>query len=212
MPLARHARLLVALVVAILSAGTVSLHAETNAVDAQYLALIERLKSGDKQVDFTAARLLWTRTSFYRPYCCFVLYGAEAKALREGDSAGVIERMTKALDEFYLNAMAHVVLDKTYEDLGDPVKQEHHKFMAKGLVRSILQSGDGKTQESAYVVVTLSEEKLVLAVFGLVQTKQALINANEHLFDRLEVTDVQTKKTGTLYFDVTPFFTAKNPL
>lgn len=57
-----------------------------------------------------------------------------------------------------------------------------HVRMYRGLVDSILASGDGRTPGTAFVVISISEEYAVLRVFQLKPTRQALLDGGIDAF------------------------------
>lgn len=67
---------------------------------------------------------------------------------------------------------------------------------------NVLNSGDGKSQATAYTVISTEEEYIILRVFGLRPGKQSLLSENGHYYDRLDATDPQTKKEFTIYFNI----------
>lgn len=71
-------------------------------------------------------------------------------------------------------------------------------------MESILSSGDGKTPETAYVTVSVSEEYDVLFLFGLEPTGQVLI-PGEVLVDELTATNEQGEEF-TIYFNPAAHF------
>jgi len=56
-------------------------------------------------------------------------------------------------------------------------RRAHAVFI--GLVRSVLGSGDGKSLETAFVVIAIDEEYAVMAALSLRLVSQALVNLGE---------------------------------
>jgi hypothetical protein len=80
-----------------------------------------------------------------------------------------------------------------------------------GLVKSVLGSGDGKSPETAFVVIAIEEEYSVLATFSLTLVSQALVNLGASAFDRMEVKKRDSDQTVTLYFNVDRLLQSKSP-
>jgi len=74
--------------------------------------------------------------------------------------------------------------------------------MFLGLFSSVLKSGDGKSPETAFVVIAVDEEYSVLETASLTPVKQALVNHGGSAFDRFEVKLPESEKTATLFFNV----------
>ncbi len=78
--------------------------------------------------------------------------------------------------------------------------------IARGLIDSILQSGDGKSEGTAFVVIEVAEEYSLMRALGLRPSNQALIHAQGHSYDRF---DTQSNGTGQ---EVVVFFNIDRPL
>ena len=52
------------------------------------------------------------------------------------------------------------------------------------------------------MVIDTKEEYVILRVFGLMPSKQSLLNEKEHSYDLLEAIDPKTNKTVPLYFNI----------
>jgi len=65
-----------------------------------------------------------------------------------------------------------------------------------------LKSGDGKSIESAYVVIATDEEYALFNVLGLRGVSQALVNDKDHNYDRMDAVDRKTNQTTTFYFNI----------
>ena len=73
---------------------------------------------------------------------------------------------------------------------------------ARGLIDSILKSGDGKSEESAFVVIQVAEEYSMLRVLGLRPSIQALIHAQGHSYDRFQTKSNDTGQEVVVFFNV----------
>ena len=70
---------------------------------------------------------------------------------------------------------------------GPSAREEEIGF---GLIKSI-QTGDGKTAESAFTVVSVAEEYSLMRVLGRRVTRQSLVRKDGHFFDVLDTVDLQ---------------------
>ena len=68
---------------------------------------------------------------------------------------------------------------------GDHLKAEEYFHKYKGFVASILATGDGKSPESAYIVISTREEYTLMEYLGLRVSQQVLTEQNGHYFDVL---------------------------
>jgi hypothetical protein len=79
----------------------------------------------------------------------------------------------------------------------------------QGLRDSIFASGDGKTEKTAFVAVTLDEERFVLSTKGLRESAQALLRDDGHSYDLL----TGVAKDGTsaqVYFQIDAMIAAED--
>jgi len=92
-----------------------------------------------------------------------------------------------------------------YEKSGalDQSKMWFYKY--DQLIRAIMSSGDGKTEETAFVVIRVADEYAMLKAFGFKFTGQALISKNKKKYDLMNLGKNQYG-IEKLYFDIDLFF------
>ncbi len=79
-----------------------------------------------------------------------------------------------------------------------------HKALAEGLLQPILKSGDGKTPETAYRVISIPEEYMTLSYLGYYVTSQIALNVDNKFYDVMVVKN-QSGEEQRFYFDVSEF-------
>lgn len=168
-----------------------------------YKSLLEKVMKSDPAADFTALRLAY----FDNPPKDSEETDPDADqamraAFRDKKYDKAIEEAQKALKGNFVDIDAHLILVAAYKEKKDAEKEKFHSYVAKGLINSILNSGDGKSEETAYVVISTEEEYVILRVFGLMPGKQSLLNEKEHDYDLLEAIDPKTKQQVKLYFNI----------
>jgi Domain of unknown function (DUF4919) len=171
--------------------------------DAAYDALLKRVRDGDKTVDFRELRMTYADSSGYSPYggeddaqkAMFAAMNAE-----QWDEA--LKQSAKILEENYVDINAHIVADIANRKKGITDKADFHNFVAKGLINSIMSSGDGKSADKAFVVISTGEEYTLLNLLGLRATGQALINDKGHSYDKLTAVDPKTNEKYEFYFNI----------
>ena len=90
----------------------------------------------------------------------------------------------------------HAAQAVALDELGRVTETQHQLRWRDGLIDSVLRSGDGRTPETAWIVISVSEEYSILRSFGMRLRKQALTN------DRLDKMEVERDgETHTLYFN-----------
>lgn len=195
--------LLLSVVVVFASAPDQPQKASQDSPKPSFAALLERAKKSDATLDFKELRLAYTETSDYSPY------GGDRETrqkmfaslnAKEFDKA--IESAEKILAKNFVEMNAHFVAYVAHRESGRAEKATFHKFMFDGFVKSITGSGDGKTAETAYVVISTDEEYTLFNVLGLRPTGQALITQNGHSFDRMTAINPKTNETVIYFFNV----------
>lgn len=176
-----------------------------------YHTLLKSLKEGNRTTDFTMLRLSYTETSDYNPYGQDdALRSAMFTALQEKRYGDAIAEATKILETNFVDLDSHYVCTVAYKRMNDSKSYEFHDYVLQGLLSSILNSGDGKSPETALRVISTAEEYTILGMTGLRSMKQSLVHKNAHHYDRMEVMDVKTGDNFEIYFNVDIPFTWLN--
>jgi hypothetical protein len=170
---------------------------------SSYEVLLERVKKSDASVDFKELRLAYTETSAYSPY------GGDAEsrrimfdALKSREFDKALQNAETVLAKNYLDIMGHFGCFVSHRELAHADKATYHKFVFDGLLNSIKNSGDGKSEETAFVVISVDEEYALLNWLGLRPTGQALIHKDSHNYDKMTMTDSKTNDTVTYFFNI----------
>lgn len=165
-------------------------------------ALLERVKKSDASVDFARLRKLQTQVDSYKPY------GADVEdhplaLLGNGNVDGALMLAKQILAVSYLDLEAHTAAARIADKRGDKAAAAHHQYVLQGVFDSILKSGDGKTPETAYVVIAISEEYALMAHLGFQVAGQSLLNDDAgHSYDLIRGINPQTKATREVYFNI----------
>jgi hypothetical protein len=101
-----------------------------------------------------------------------------------------------ALDQCPVDINSHMMKAIALSHLSRKAEAEIHGKWGSGLIDSILNSGDGLTPETAWVVISVSEEYTILHMLDLKSHEQALLN---HNIDAIRVS--RKGKMETLYFN-----------
>jgi hypothetical protein len=86
------------------------------------------------------------------------------------------------LDRCPVDIDARLIASMALSKLGRAAEFEEHRLWYKGLVDSVLASGDGRTPETAFVVISVPEEYAVLRALGLRSTQQRLLDGRIDAF------------------------------
>ena len=170
---------------------------------SEYYDLLEQVKDGE-DIDFLRLRMSYTQTDEYNPLA-YVMLGNQKEELAAHLGQGEFEEAIGVANELFevdfLDIDNHLMAAYAYDQLGDTIKTDYHKRIIGGLIESILESGDGKTPETAFVVTYVREEYNVLDAFRLQLTQQSLIGQDNFFFDEMKVVDSENNPY-TIYFNV----------
>lgn len=185
-----------------------SLSAQTNkATDSKvkYQNYLKELKSGNSEIDY-----LDFRNSFYDS-------GQVLLAMQASDSIKIyrikgLEQLNnkkfaeaeasfkRSLQDNYTDPEIHFFLSFVHHLQGNEKEQNLHRSISEGLQKTILESGDGKTPETAYKVNMVTEEYALLRLMRAKTLKQTLTSSTP-VCDLMEV-EINGQKEN-IYFDIT---------
>jgi Domain of unknown function (DUF4919) len=185
----------------LLMAAQLALAQGANPADAKYKSLLERVKNGDATVDIGELRLDFALTLDYTADTDVDLFKEMIAALNKKDFPAAIASAEKALKDYYVDIDAHQMLYVAYRETHDPDKAKFHQNIMHALLDSLLKSGDGKSEETAFAVISTREEYVILQVKGLKPLKQSIVTEKHHAYDTMEVEDQKGVKQ-TLYFNI----------
>lgn len=124
-------------------------------------------------------------------------------SLNSKDFTTAIKNADIVLASKYVDMDAHYVAYVAHRELKDTQQAEIHKFILQELLESITASGDGKTPETAFQVIEVHEEYVLLRFMGIgLPESQALLHKNGHSFDEIKFKDPASKQEVTMYFNV----------
>ncbi len=168
-----------------------------------YEAMVARVKAGDVTLDYRALRDAYAQSAHYQPEGGDYDEPRTAmlNAFNAQDCAKALTAADKVLKTIFIDITAHIVSGRCFELASDSAKAVFHRTVARGLMASILASGDGKTPKTAFVVVTISEEYDVLTALRLKPTLQSLVQDDGHSYDKQDAKSA-TGETATLFFQI----------
>ncbi|MDE1153234.1 MAG: DUF4919 domain-containing protein [Micavibrio sp.] len=189
------------------SAAMLGAAAPANGTDTAYLSLVAKAQADPAAVNWEELRHIYVDTSFYSPNSDAILLPAlqsaaeKAQADPSAENANAYKNLLRQHYGLYLPHM-HAIsfcikaspafLDCTAE-----------KAALKAIIRSIADSGDGKSAATAYRVVDFSEARLLAqAYFGLTITNARVGREQRHTLAVLDVTDKKTGKADKMYFNM----------
>ena len=195
-----------------------SLVAERKQYQDRFADLVAPPQAGDKEVRFLALRTAYAYSEhwdFYSPQVVSLLQQAAA-AKKGGDCTTAMSATDDLLKLNFTVSEAHELRHDCLEDT-DPAKARIESNIADGLTNSILASGDGESEKTAYVVNTQEEENRVLVHkhYQLRGRQTEVRGADGHFYDTVTAIEIENTtfnsyvRARTIYFDVTSFSKAR---
>lgn len=188
---------------ALILGATALLPESSRAAEPTYDDFVTQMKAGKLDIDYTAFRLAYVASPKYEPYgASRVLMGEMKKAFTAGDCQAA---MAHAKELFEINPVyidAHMIAAVCHKKGGNEEEARRAHATSLGLIKSVLQSGDGKSPETAFVVIAIDEEYSVMGALSLQPVQQALVNHGGSAFDRFEAKSRNSGQPVTLYFNV----------
>lgn len=175
---------------------------------SDYITLRDKIRGGDVTVDFVKFRHSYM--DWLKDPCNKNTEAPDREKMVEAFDnkkwAEAAERGSKVLDYEYGNRGLHNAVAEAYEKSGDTKKSEFHKTVAKKIFEALLKSGDGESPKTAYRVMSIREEYVIMSELGYKVSMQALVSDKEYgMFDVLTGKN-EEGKTAEKYFNIDFFF------
>jgi hypothetical protein len=174
--------------------------------DDEYARLAARAQAEDQTVDFRALRFAYLQRDEHG-LGWMDLQKQMYAAVEADDAAKARELAEKLISADYINMHGHKILRQACAILKDEACAKRHHFVQFGLLKSIVNTGDGKTCKTGWEVVTIGEEYFIIAMLGAQLQQQALVNGPPTC-DQMTVT-ADDGTTKVLYFRVDAIFEAR---
>jgi hypothetical protein len=188
--------------VALLLVGLALSSRNTRAAGPSYDDYVAQVKAGKIEIDYTAFRLAYAASSKYAPYGTIEIVSKLKKAYDAGDCASAMAHARDVFEVNFVHMEARKIAAVCLKQAGHEEEARRDYAMFLGLFSSVLKSGDGKSPETAFVVVAVDEEYSVLETASLTPVKQARVNHGGSAFDRFEVKSPDSDQTVTIYFNI----------
>ena len=171
--------------------------------EENYTIILDSIKN-ELSSDFFTLRMAFTHTKEYSPYGSDLADSLKRvseliDSLKYDSAISALNRIQKIE---YVNIPSHLYFGYIYNQLGDSAKSKFHYYIYEGLLNSIYQSGDGRTPQTGYIVISTKEEYQFLNWFDLQFHRQSLIDKDDYSFDLMRVTDPNTDEELEIYFNI----------
>jgi Domain of unknown function (DUF4919) len=167
--------------------------------EAKYQALLAAAKANPQAADWQALRFAYADRPSFSPFPDHKNRKAIDAAVKAGDWQEMLAAANQALDANYFDADAHMAAWMAYTKLGKPDEAKREQATAVAIFKSIMQNGDGKSPEQAFVVISVAEEYALMGARRYRVVQQRLINTGGHAYDALDTIGPDGAKI-TFYF------------
>ena len=127
-----------------------------------------------------------------------------SKAFEDGDYEHCITVGKSFIEDHPTSINTYFYIANSYFMLGQTELSIKYLTVYYGYIQGILSTGDGETQETAYIVSSITDEYTLLRFEDYTYAGQELVNAKKHNFDVLSYMDGEVKRK--MYFNIDLFF------
>lgn len=174
----------------------------------KYSDYVRQLEAGETDINYQDFRFSFIESEQ------FIIAGNNSKKLDSLEKEIYVKMKTKSYFEIidltkqmlsidYTSMTAHKILRQTYNIIGDTTNSIKYKTIQFGLLKSIVNYGDGQSCETAWPVIQIAEEYFILEMLNAKLLIQS-IDSKGGLCDKMEV-EVDGKKK-TYYFETSKVF------
>ena len=181
--------------------------------DDNYSKTVQILENGKTDIDYKSFRESFIESKQFKIASEKSTEFKELKKemyhqMSESKYDSIITTTKKMLSIDYTSMTAHKILRQTYKIIGDTINGRKYKTIQFGLLKSIVNNGDGKSCENGWSVIQISEEYFILNMLGVELETQSI---DSGICDRMEVVD-ENGEEKVYYFKISNVFKGKQNL
>lgn len=202
MPTNRRGRSPIFLVAAWMIAGAALALADHPPPD-EFARLLAEARSDPEKADFRRLRAAYAASPAYRPSSRAPFDPDPVdQEVGNGERVAGLLALDRALEGHWMDLDAQLYAAYACHKLGDEDRSVRHARFHEGLLRSILDAGDGRGYDTAWPVLSVPEEYHVLRLMSIRASKQALTEHEGHFYDVITASDPQTGQPIQLHFNI----------
>jgi hypothetical protein len=174
--------------------------------DAAFARLLAAAKAEPGGADFTALRLAYAETSRFDPGASPELDTSPVEhELKNGERAAAAAALDRIMDGRWTDARAHAAAAALCERMKDEDRSSLHREFERGLLDSILETGDGRSFETAWKAVTVADEEAALGWLRLGGGgSRAMVERDGRRYHVHTFRDEQIGREIVVHFDLGP--------
>lgn len=176
--------------------------------DLNFDELLAAAERDPASTDFAQLRRAYVVSPRYQPTTHFSQAKLQGMTNDVKDVDELALRCKKLADENPMDLEVRLILDFAYSEMEQhDLAAQQHAFI-NGNLEAIWASGDGKSFETAWVVVSVAEEYTLLSIMGYQMRQQSLMEHGGRWYDMLTCVPRKnpTAEPVEFYFDITDPF------
>jgi hypothetical protein len=166
-----------------------------------YYTLLDSVKNGASD-DFFTLRTAYSKTGDYAPYSTDSTLMKVRDLIEFQHYREALNLLKNHQKENWVSILSHYYSGYINEKIGDTLTANYHYNIYEELLYSVYNSGDGKTPETAFIVIAAWEEYALMNWLDLEICGQSRVNADDFVFDLLEGCDPIKKDKFNFYFNI----------
>jgi hypothetical protein len=171
--------------------------------EQSFARLLAVARQDPEHADFQRLRLSFAATRGYHPDGPGAIDPTPVESeLGNGERAAALVALDRVLLNHWTDIAAHDYAISVCQRISHAQRERLHRTFLEGLARSILDSGDGRTPESAWRVISDAEEALLLHALRASLEHRESLDHQGHALHRLTVRESDSSATRALYINV----------
>jgi hypothetical protein len=163
-----------------------------------------RIQQFDKSVDFNELKTAFARSRFYDPWTEELEEYRDQmiQALDGGEPAHAAALGYQILLLDFTDIGTHMACEIAFREMKQPEKASYHHWVATSLMETLLSSGDGLTPKTAYHVVSLTEEMIVVHKKAVEFRRSKREQIDDTWYEVVKVIDSERVRMYDIYFNI----------
>jgi hypothetical protein len=170
----------------------------TQDAEGRYQALLAAAKTSAPNVDWGQLRWAYADRPNFQAFAQSAARRQMLQAANASNCKAALPTARAVIEEDYVDVDAHFIAAYCEESTGDAAASKLDRDIAVGLVKSI-QTGDGRTADTAFTPITVDEEYALMRALGLKVESQALVREAVHSYDVLHTVNEKGER-GAYWF------------
>jgi hypothetical protein len=168
----------------------------------RYDKQVQQYIDGTEKPDLAVLRDEYVTTEYYRPWDTTGVLQQMKTSDEKRDWISVAKLAEQNVSRYFVNIEFHYLAMKANKNLGNNDKYLWHRKMLYDIVQEIMSRGNGKSLETAYRVISVSEEFVIMNFLGLRYSDQLAFPFEGHYYEQFLVEPNEFYNGRQIYFNV----------